>query len=90
METKKLFGIGTKRVGFLIIVFASILAVGAMLLSNYQISKLEMPENVYIVVYRAIDIGIVWGALMGSALALVGIGKSGENKALEITTKSSL
>jgi len=69
METKKLFGIGSKRVGF---IFILVVAAFITITMTFQEER------------GAIDIISVWGSFMGTALLLVGIGKSGENKELQI------
>lgn len=86
METK-LFGIGTKRFGFLLIILASIIFVAAMLYSNFKVNQM-VTVNTYVVVYRAMDIALIWGTIAGSGLALVGIGKYGENQKEKINKDS--
>jgi len=68
METKKLFGIGSKRVGF---IFILIVAAFISITMTFQDKT-------------ALDIVTVWGSFMGTALILVGLGKSGENKEMQI------
>ncbi len=68
METKKLFGIGSKRVGF---IFILIVAAFISIVMVFQ----DKP---------ALDIVAIWGSFMGTALILVGLGKNGENQELKI------
>lgn len=69
METKKLFGIGSKRVGF---IFILVVAAFIAITMTFQEAR------------TSIDIVAVWGSFMGTALLLVGIGKNLENKELQI------